>query len=135
MSETYVIAKDKSIRARVYARYCMAAYNRAKSCGKFEIKRVHRAFGLAFKELTTGETPDYQTTMKSCTCKDYQLGKRWNRGFCKHMIAKMIVRRAKDYMHDEHMKVIREKKAEEEKERKRLVAFQIELRRKALELG
>ena len=64
MPNVIVVSKNKSTRARVYARYAMMAYNKAKVCGEFEINRVHRAFGLAFKELVTGEDRGYQTTLK-----------------------------------------------------------------------
>lgn len=65
-----------------------SAYNRARAAarkGLLDPKKVNRALGV----LQHGEWK-YQTTLKACTCPDFQR----NHTACKHMIAKMINFRA-----------------------------------------
>lgn len=62
-------------------------YNKARAAakhGKLDVARVNRALGIAQSKNRENK---YQTTIKSCTCKDHELHPAVA---CKHMVAKMI---------------------------------------------
>lgn len=106
-----IVGGTPQARARTYTRYLMASFNKAKVCDKFEVKRVYRAFGLAMKQVISGEFPVYHTTFKTCSCDDFRLNRKWNKGYCKHMISKMIVTRAEQAMEVAHTEKLNEEKA------------------------
>ena len=83
--------------------YLLKSYNLAARCGKFEVKRLHRALGIAQRKTTvilsdgridvTGSANDFHlATWKTCDCYDAKIhGESF---WCKHRIAHALLVRA-----------------------------------------
>ena len=76
----------------------MSAYNYAKWYGKetgqFDDKRVDKALGILMSGKLQDKVDQYNTTIKTCECPDWQ----YRTIHCKHRIAVMI-----DIKHDQIM--------------------------------
>jgi len=90
--------------ARTRRSYIIQAYNKASAVANagdhgFERQRLNRALGLALSpHKMAGKVKLYGTTIRNCNCPDRRKGRylKTNR-VCKHMMALMIVERAKTY--------------------------------------
>jgi hypothetical protein len=115
--------KTKSEVRNHWMKYLLSAYNRAKACGEFEQGRVNRALGLAIREVLRGDTRPYRTSVSVCDCKDYWGRKKYRA--CKHMISKMIVQRAQEYVSVEIQNARDVKRAEKLAEQKAYVDWKV----------
>ena len=78
----------------------MTAYNKARLAKCFDAKRLNRAFGIV-QSNSTRLLPDgrldvnvnswHMATIASCDCEDHKRGTK----YCKHIIAAMLVTRAR----------------------------------------
>ena len=88
--------------------YIFQAYNKARRVANaqdhgFEVKRLHRALGIAFDpHKLADKVRFYGTTKTNCNCPDRRKGRycRTSR-VCKHMMAIMITERAVTYAEKE----------------------------------
>ena len=91
-----MLIAEKNTYQKDYRSALFTQYNRAKVAarkGKLEIKRVHRAMGLAISETLTGTKRPYETTVKTCNCPDARRGHT-----CKHRIKEMLIQRANEQL-------------------------------------
>jgi predicted nucleic acid-binding Zn finger protein len=128
--ETKMLIAEKTTYTKVYRSALFTAYNNAKHAAKtvhkLEIKRVHKAIGLAVSEVLIGKVRPYTTDLKSCNCPDYYARK--NGLLCKHIIAKMIIKRANEKISAERSKSVTSKIDAERKSQEEFKNFMDKVR-------